>query len=615
MQVGFAAVGSSGNAVAREKNPFTPKAFLIRYWDKAISNKSPKSSFLLSKASPLTAAESATFAQLAANNALATRLPEFCSSAHLLCFAEVRPRLDKHDNDENFASYQDNTNFTNYGTRRPGGLDSFQHYIDSEDAFGEVNDFRRYSRNSAGHEETFSSYGTDSNVVEQSFHTYGTGAAGGAGEFKSYTGQTNVPNLRFTSYSDAASGRTQSFSSYSEGGNSGDESFTSYGKNGMGAQNEFAGYGTNSNVVGSGFSNYGETGNGGNNRFTNYGREMNNPVNTFRNYGAGGQAATESFANYREDSNTGDDSFKSYAKKSKAAQVDFTNYGKSFNDGTDTFAGYGEKASDHKVGFQSYGVKNTFKDYAKEGISFTEYTNTSSALSASMAVNSSLVNNWVEPGKFFRESMLKEGTVMPMPDIRDKLPERSFLPRSILSKLPFSTEKISELKQIFKVADNSTMDMILTNSLSECERAPSQGETKRCVGSIEDLIDFATSVLGRNVVVRTTENINGSKRNVTVGSIKPINGGDVTKSVSCHQSLFPYLLYYCHSVPKVRVYEADLLDPSTKAKINRGVAICHLDTRAWSPTHGAFLDLGSGPGRIEVCHWIFQNDMTWTTAV
>jgi hypothetical protein len=24
--------------------------------------------------------------------------------------------------------------------------------------------------------------------------------------------------------------------------------------------------------------------------------------------------------------------------------------------------------------------------------------------------------------------------------------------------------------------------------------------------------------------------------------------------------------------------------------------------------------LGSGPGHIEVCHWIFENDMTWTTA-
>ncbi|KAJ6688142.1 POLYGALACTURONASE 1 BETA-LIKE PROTEIN 2 [Salix koriyanagi] len=81
-----------------------------------------------------------------------------------------------------------------------------------------------------------------------------------------------------------------------------------------------------------------------------------------------------------------------------------------------------------------------------------------------------------------------------------------------------------------------------------------------------------------------------------IGSVKGINGGEVTKSVSCHQSLYPYLLYYCHSVPKVRVYEADIIDVESKERINRGVAICHLDTSAWSPDHGAFVALGSSPG-------------------
>lgn len=618
MQDGFAgAIASSGDDVAREKNPFTPKAFLIRYWDKEIRNGLPKPSFLLSKASPLTAVDSASFAKLAGSNALSTRLPEFCSAANLLCFPDVGPSLEKHDKDSNFAVYQDK-NFTNYGTDRLGGLDSFKNYSEGQNI--PVNDFRRYSRDSTGHKDNFLSYGSDGNVVDQSFHTYAAGATGGAGDFKKYTDSTNVPNLQFTSYSDEANGRDQSFSSYSENGNAGDQSFTNYGKHGNGAASDFKGYGTNSNVVGSGFSNYGETANAANDTFTNYGVEMNNPTNNFNNYGDGGNGASDSFANYRDQANVGADSFQSYAKSSNAAKVDFSNYGKSFNEGTDRFTGYGKGAQGQKIGFKGYGVNNTFKDYAKDGVTFTGYTNVSSTLSASMAksgassISSNLVKKWVEPGKFFRESMMKEGTVMPFPDIRDKMPKRSFLPRSILSKLPFSTSKISELKQMFKVSDNSSMDKILTSSLSECERAPSPGETKRCVGSVEDMIDFATSVLGRNVVVRTTQNVNGSKKNVMVDRVQKINGGRVTQSVSCHQSLFPYLLYYCHSVPKVRVYEADLLDPNTKAKINHGVAICHLDTTAWSPTHGAFLSLGSGPGRIEVCHWIFENDMTWTIA-
>ncbi|XP_050260928.1 polygalacturonase-1 non-catalytic subunit beta-like [Quercus robur] len=219
-------------------------------------------------------------------------------------------------------------------------------------------------------------------------------------------------------------------------------------------------------------------------------------------------------------------------------------------------------------------------------------------------------------GIFFRESMLKKGTVMPMWDIKDKLPERSFLPRSISSKLPFSTSKISELKRVFHAGDNSTMETMIVETLTDCEKAPGLGETKRCVGSAEDMIDFAVSVLGsRNVAIRTTKNANGSKQSIMIGSVKGINGGKVMQqSLSCHQSLFPYLVYYCHSVPKVRVYEADILDPNSKAKINHGVAVCHLNTSSWDPNHEAFLELGSGPGRIEVCHWIFENDLTWTVA-
>uniref|UniRef100_A0A7N0TZY6 BURP domain-containing protein n=1 Tax=Kalanchoe fedtschenkoi TaxID=63787 RepID=A0A7N0TZY6_KALFE len=101
---------------------------------------------------------------------------------------------------------------------------------------------------------------------------------------------------------------------------------------------------------------------------------------------------------------------------------------------------------------------------------------------------------------------------------------------------------------------------------------------------------------------------------ILVGKVVGINGGKVTKSVSCHRSLYPYLVYYCHSVPEVRVYEAELLEVETREKMNRVVAICHVDTSAWSRTHGAFVALGFGPGEIEVCHWIFENDMTWSSA-
>uniref|UniRef100_A0A5B6Z4P6 Putative polygalacturonase-1 non-catalytic subunit beta-like n=1 Tax=Davidia involucrata TaxID=16924 RepID=A0A5B6Z4P6_DAVIN len=610
--VGVAGAGENSGGSPVGDNPFTPKASLIRYWNKQISNNLPKPSFLLNKASPLSAVQSATFTKLADQNALSTHLPSFCSSAHLLCFPDLSPSLEKHDHDVNFASYL-NKNFTNYGTNGLGGVDSFKNYSDGDNL--PVDSFRRYSRGAVGQDDKFANYAPDANVADQSFNTYGTSETGGAGDFKNYHHQVNVPNLRFTSYSADSNGREQSFLAYSDDANAGDQSFRNYGKDGNGAANDFNSYGKDSNVMGSTFSGYGQTANGESETFTSYGSNGNVPQNNFRHYGDGGNAAVDTFKNYRDQSNVGDDSFQSYAKNSNAAKVNFVNYGQSFNEGTDKFSGYGDKATGHSIGFKIYGVNNTFKDYAKKGVTFAKYINGSSAkLPSSVATSGKAVNSWVELGKFFRESNLKVGTVMPMPDIRDKMPKRSFLPRLISSKLPFSTSKLSELKQIFHASENSSMESIIVDALSECERAPSRGETKRCVGSVEDMIDFAISVLGRNVVVRSTETTEGSKQNVMIGSVKGINGGNVTKSVSCHQSLFPYLLYYCHSVPKVRVYEADLLDPKTKTNINHGVAICHVDTSAWSAGHGAFIALGSGPGKIEVCHWIFENDMTWTIA-
>lgn len=424
-----------------------------------------------------------------------------------------------------------------------------------------------------------------------------------------------MPDLRFTSYNSDADNHKLSFTTYARETNAGNQGFTSYSKNENGAPVDFTTYGDNSNIIGSSFNGYGELGNAANDSFKAYSSNSNNPKNNFKSYGNGGNSGTDSFSSYRDGANTGTDSFQSYGKNSNSENTNFLNYGKSFNQGTDTFKEYSKGSIHHSVGFKIYGLNTTFKDYAhKEGVAFAGYSKPISAKNGSLKAIGNSVNKWVEEGKFFREYMLKEGTVMKMPDIRDRMPKRSFLPRAILSKLPFSTDRLKDIKEIFHAPDNSSLERVLMNALGECERSPSQGETKQCVGSVEDMIDFAVSVLGRNVVARSTENVNGSAENVMIGKVKGINGEEVTKSVSCHQSLYPYLLYYCHSVPKVRVYVVDILDVDSKVKINNGVAICHVDTSAWSPGHGAFVALGSGPGLIEVCHWIFENDLTWARA-
>ncbi|VAI69822.1 unnamed protein product [Triticum turgidum subsp. durum] len=423
----------------------------------------------------------------------------------------------------------------------------------------------------------------------------------------------------FTSYRDAnfTNGRSRGFTSYAQESNGGESSFAGYGKSGNSLRESFASYGNDTNTLSSGFANYGESANGATDTFTGYGVEGNVPENTFRSYGAGANAGVDSFKGYRDGANVGDDSFASYVKGANGGAAEFESYGGSANAGSVDFKGYGQGSNrNHEIGFKAYaGDNTTFKAYAETGVDFKEYHNTSSATattSASEEHRQHLKTKWSpEPGKFFRERELVAGNRMPMPDIRDKMPPRAFLPRDIARKIPFEASAVSEA---FRAAPDTALGKAVASTVAECERAPSRGETKRCATSAEDVVDFAVEMLGDDIVVRSTASTAGSGAEVRLGSV---TGGEAApaRAVSCHQSLFPYLVYYCHSVPRARVYEADIMSAAGDGrKINRGVAICHLDTSDWSPSHGAFVLLGGEPGKTEVCHWIFEGDMTWTVA-
>ncbi|KAL3748301.1 hypothetical protein ACJRO7_009524 [Eucalyptus globulus] len=601
---------------AARPNPFAPKAAFLRYWKAQLSGGGAPPPFLLSKASPLSAAAAAQLAKLAAGSTLASHLRLFCSLADLFCSFDEGLRSHRKDVDEdaNFAVYA-NKRFAGYGTGRLGGADSFKNY--SEGLNTPDFSFKKYTKEGSGHSEGFANYATDGNVANSSFANYAFGANGGSGDFKNYHLRVNVPNLLFTTYDSDGNDHKRSFTSYNQDANTGGQSFTSYAKHGNSSPTHFATYSGDSNTISSTFSGYGLLGNAGNETFTSYGGNANDPHNTFKGYSTGGNSATESFTSYRNKANVGDSSFQSYARSANSAKTTFASYGKSFNEGNDTFKEYGKGSKGQtKIDFKAYSVDRNFKDYAQKGVTFAGYSNVSSEAQlsspSSRTISGGSVNRWVEPGRFFRESELRPGTVMQMPDIVDKMPRRSFLPRAIASKLPFSTQRLQEVKELFAMQEGSATEHVILNALRECERPPSRGEMKRCVGSAEDMVDFASSILGRGITVRTTENVNGSKQKVVIGSVRGIKGGELTESVSCHQSLYPYLLYYCHAVPKVKVYQADILNFVGRSRINHGVAICHLDTSSWSPDHGAFVALGSGPGQIEVCHWIFENDMTWT---
>ncbi|KAM0947792.1 putative BURP domain-containing protein [Dioscorea sansibarensis] len=596
------------NANAASPNPFTAKAALIRYWDRKTPNQRSHPSFLLSKLSPLSALDSTTYSSLLSSNpsSLTPHLLTFCSAAHLLCSPSL---TSKSPNDSNFANYN-NVNFTTYGNHINSGQDSFKNYSKSQVVPVDV--FTSYSRASVFHDESFKAYSPNGIVVTDNFTSYASAAVGGSGAFTSYGRSSGVPLLNFANYETDSNGHTQKFSSYATSNDEAIISFIQYSKRTNAVPSVFTSYTKNNSIGISEFKGYGAGANNPLDAFKKYGTDDRISHQNFKSYGDHATAGTQSFSSYRGKIDDGDSVFESYGKAGNNPTLEFTTYGKAKLEGTDHFTGYGEGATDPTVNFKTYrGRPTEFKSYAKTGtVVFTDYQN--STIPPTVELSDKPMNRWVEPGKFFRESSLKEGTVMPMPDIRNKMPERSFLPRGISGKLPFNA---IELGKIFNAPAGSTgLGRAITDTISECERSPSRGETKRCATSAEDMIDFAVSVLGNDAIPRTTESASGSGTNILIGKVEGINGGRVTKSVSCHQSLFPYLVYYCHSVPKVRVYEAEILTVESKKKINQGVAICHLDTSDWSAGHGAFVALGSQPGAIEVCHWIFAGDLTWAAA-
>lgn len=600
---------AAGAAASSAVNPFTAKAAFIRYWNRKVPNNRPHPAFFVSKLSPLSAADAASFPSSLAD--IRAGLPALCSKASLLCPSpEVASLVDRKGP---FKSYS-NANFTNYGSGAGAGTDGFSSY--SPDLNLAADSFRRYSRGSSGRADAFTNYEANGNVVTANFTSYAGGATGGSGSFTTYATETNAPDSKFTNYDAGANGRARGFTTYSQEANAGESSFSGYGKSGNRLRETFTSYGNETNVLSSGFANYGESANGATDTFTGYGVEGNVPENTFRSYGAGGNAGVDTFKGYRDDANIGDDSFTSYAKGANGGAAEFRSYGGSGNPGSVAFKGYGEGTNpNHHFGFKAYaGDNTTFKGYAKTGVDFKEYHNTSGggAATAMLATSGHQHMKWSpEPGKFFRERELVAGNRMPMPDIRDKMPPRAFLPRDIARKIPFQPNAVSE---VFGVPLDTAMGKAVASTVAECERAPSKGESKRCAASAEDIVDFAVEMLGNDIVVHSMASTAGSGGDIRLGNVTGVDGGKVTRSVSCHQSLFPYLVYYCHSVPKARVYQADIMAVDSDQKINHGVAICHVDTSDWSPTHGAFIALGGKPGQTEVCHWIFEGDMTWTVA-
>ncbi|KAF3454279.1 hypothetical protein FNV43_RR04726 [Rhamnella rubrinervis] len=215
----------------------------------------------------------------------------------------------------------------------------------------------------------------------------------------------------------------------------------------------------------------------------------------------------------------------------------------------------------------------------------------------------------VEPGvtAFFLENDLHAGKKMklyfPKTTNRGKL-----LPRKVAESIPFSTTKLSEILNHFRVQPGSVEAEILRQTIEECEQAGIKGEDKYCATSLESLVDFCVSKLGnKNIKVYSTEVDKETKQEYKIvdKGVKKI--GD--RSVVCHNRNYAYAVFYCHEIQATKAYMVSMVTTDgTKAE---AVAVCHTDTRSWNHKHFAFRLLKIEPGTVPICHFLPTDSLVW----
>ncbi|MED6174134.1 hypothetical protein PIB30_065971 [Stylosanthes scabra] len=188
--------------------------------------------------------------------------------------------------------------------------------------------------------------------------------------------------------------------------------------------------------------------------------------------------------------------------------------------------------------------------------------------------------------------------------------DAAFFPRKVADSLPFSSNKVQDVFHKFSVEPESEEANAIKSTIKECEEPGIKGEEKYCATSLESMVDFSTSKLGKNVEVVSTEPGKETKLqsyNVAPG-VKKINHEN--KAVVCHKQNYPYAVFYCHKTETTMAFKVPL-EGADGSRV-KAAAVCHTDTSQWNPKHLAFQVLKVKPG-TPVCHFLPEDHVVWVS--
>jgi len=184
----------------------------------------------------------------------------------------------------------------------------------------------------------------------------------------------------------------------------------------------------------------------------------------------------------------------------------------------------------------------------------------------------------------------------------------TFLPRQVADKIPFSSEKMPEILDQFSVKPDTKDAEVMKKTIKFCEEPRIKGEEKYCATSLESMIDFSTSKLGKSVQPISTEveKETNKLQEYRVSGVKKMGG---EKSVVCHKLNYAYAVFYCHKFIATKAYMVSLVGVDG-TKVN-AVVVCHMDTSAWHPKSLAFQVLKVKPGTVPICHFLSEDHVVW----
>ena len=84
----------------------------------------------------------------------------------------------------------------------------------------------------------------------------------------------------------------------------------------------------------------------------------------------------------------------------------------------------------------------------------------------------------------------------------------SFLPRGEAETVPFGSEKFLEILKTFSVKPGSGEAEMMKKTIEECEAKRVGGEEKYCATSLESMVDFSVSKLGKDHVRAVSTEVN-----------------------------------------------------------------------------------------------------------